>query len=153
MKQKWIDEWFSVEKYLLKKLYKPSFLLPIKLRVLPRETFFMIIRCFVRLSFTLDNCDRPVRLVLSSSPFKASKNVNAQPLGQTLPRTSMKELVKSWNKRAFFLNACEKAQCLNAVYAFFLLYHKEEVNINLGDKWTKLSSFPCAYQILYSFPF
>ena len=153
MKQKWIDEWFSVEKYLLKKLYKPSFLLLIKLRVLPRETFFMIIRCFVRFSFTLDNCDRPVRLVLSSSPCKASKNVNAQPLGQTLPRTSMKELVKSWNKRAFFYERVWKGAMSKCCLCIFLSYHKEEVNINLGDKWTKLSSFPCAYQILYSFPF
>ena len=99
----------------------------------------MTIRCFVRLSFTLDNCDRPVRLVL---PLKRQRPA----LWSDAATNFDEEACQILKQKGIFLHVCEKAQCLNAFYAF-LSYHKEEVNINLGDKWRKLSSSFRAYQI------
>lgn len=133
----------------MKKLCKPSFLLPIKLRVLPRGAFFMIIRCFVCLFFTLDNCDRPVRLVLSSSPSAVRPVKRQRPALWSDTATNFDEgACQILKQKGIFSERVWKGAMSKCCLCIFLSYHKEEVNINLGHKWTKLLGCLCAYQIL-----
>ena len=69
IKQKWINVWMN-KRWEISSIeaIQAIFNLASKTRVLPREVFFMIIRCFERLSFTLGNFYRPARLILLSNP-------------------------------------------------------------------------------------
>ena len=69
IKQKWINGWMN-KRWEISSIeaIQAIFTLASKTRVLPREVFFMIIRCFERLSFTLGNFYRPAILILPSNP-------------------------------------------------------------------------------------